>query len=76
VAGQPAVVPFVFLGVPLLMIAAVAAFYASAMVPALTGKWPLLYSMFPLQLLGVAVLTGLAEEPGWRGYAQPTANRR
>ncbi len=49
------------------MIDAVAAFYASAMVPALTGKWPLLYSMFPLQLLGVAVLTGLAEEPGWRG---------
>ena len=27
-------------------------------------------------LLGVALLTGLAEEPGWRGYAQPTANRR
>ena len=67
---------FVFLGVPLLMIAAVTAVYAGAMVPALTGKWSLLYSMFPLQLLGVAVVTGLAEEPGWRGYAQPTANRR
>ncbi|MFC0681279.1 lysostaphin resistance A-like protein [Lysobacter korlensis] len=67
---------FIFLGVPLLMLATVTAFYAGAMVPALTENWPLLYSFFPLQLLGVALLTGLAEEPGWRGYAQPIANRR
>jgi membrane protease YdiL (CAAX protease family) len=67
---------FVFLGVPLLMIAAITALNPDTMVPALTAKWSLLYSMFPMQLLGVALLTGLAEEPGWRGYAQPTANRR
>ncbi len=67
---------FIFLGVPLLTIAAVTAFYAHAMVPALTANLSLLYSVFPLQLLSVALVTGLAEEPGWRGYAQPTANRR
>jgi uncharacterized protein len=67
---------FVFLGVPLLMIAAITAFYSGAMVPALTVNWSLLYTFLPMQMLGVAVLTGLAEEPGWRGYAQPTANRR
>jgi membrane protease YdiL (CAAX protease family) len=64
------------LGVPLLMIAAVTAVYAGEMIPALTANWSLLYSTLPLQVLGVALFTGLAEEPGWRGYAQPTANRR
>jgi membrane protease YdiL (CAAX protease family) len=29
-----------------------------------------------LGILSIAFFTGLAEEPGWRGYAQPTANRR
>src|SRR3712207_6366232 len=67
---------FIFVGVPLLMIAPVTALAGDAMVPALTANWSLLYSFFPLQLLGVVLVTGLAEEPGWRGYAQPTANRR
>ena len=67
---------FVFLGVPMLMIAGAAALYADAVVPTLTADWSLLYSTFPLQVLGVALFTGLAEEPGWRGYAQPIANRR
>jgi membrane protease YdiL (CAAX protease family) len=66
---------FAFLAVPLLMITAVTAFYSGAMVPALTANWSLLYTALPLQILGVALITGLAEEPGWRGYAQPTANR-
>ena len=67
---------FIFLGVPLLMVLVITAFYASDMIPALAQSWSLLYTQLPLSVLTIALFTGLAEEPGWRGYAQPTANRR
>ncbi|MFC0682789.1 CPBP family intramembrane glutamic endopeptidase [Lysobacter korlensis] len=67
---------FIFLGVPLLLITTVSAFYGDSVIPALTADWSLLYSWFPLQLVGVALVTGLTEEPGWRGFALPAANRR
>jgi membrane protease YdiL (CAAX protease family) len=67
---------FVFLGMPLLMVAAVTALHPGPMLPALAGGWPLLVTTLPLNVLAIAVVTGLAEEPGWRGYAQPSANRR
>jgi uncharacterized protein len=67
---------FVFVGVPLLMLAALAIIYQAELVSALAEKWPLFYTQWPLGVLIIAVVTGLAEEPGWRGYAQPTANRR
>jgi membrane protease YdiL (CAAX protease family) len=66
---------FIFLGMPLLMVAAVAVFYPG-LITALTDNWSLLYTKLPLDILLIAVVTGLAEEPGWRGYAQPTANQR
>ena len=58
------------------MLAALATIYPGELLPALPGKWPLFYSQWPLGVLMIAVVTGLAEEPGWRGFAQPTANRR
>lgn len=67
---------FVFLAVPLLGVAATWAFHPGATVAALGQNWPLLYTQLPLGILSIAVFTGLAEEPGWRGYAQPAANRR
>ena len=67
---------FIFLGVPLLMVLVITVFYASDMIPALAQNWSLLYTKLPLSVLTIALVTGLAEEPGWRGYAQPTANRR
>ena len=66
---------FVFLAVPLLMVGMVTAFYAAEMLPALGRNWSLLYTQLPIGVLSVALITGLAEEPGWRGCAQPTANR-
>lgn len=65
----------VFLGVPLLLVAAVSVRHPET-AAALPGHWSLLLTQLPLGIVGVAVVTGLAEEPGWRGYAQPTANRR
>jgi membrane protease YdiL (CAAX protease family) len=65
---------FIFLGMPLLMIAATSVFYPG-LITGLTNNWSLLYTKLPLDILLIAVFTGLAEEPGWRGYAQPTANQ-
>jgi membrane protease YdiL (CAAX protease family) len=67
---------FVFLGVPLLMLAALAIPYRGELVSAVADKWPLFYTQWPLGVASIAIVTGLAEEPGWRGFAQPTANRR
>ena len=58
------------------MLAALAIIYPGELVSAVAGKWPLFYSQWPLGVLMIAVVTGLAEEPGWRGFAQPTANRQ
>ena len=73
---NPAWYAFVFLGVPLLMLAALGIIYQAVLVSAVAEKWPLFYTQWPLGVLMIAVVTGLAEEPGWRGFAQPTANRR
>ncbi|MFF0990591.1 CPBP family glutamic-type intramembrane protease [Kocuria nitroreducens] len=67
---------FVFLAVPLLGLAATWIFHPGAMAVALAQNWSLLYTQLPLGVLSIALFTGLAEEPGWRGYAQPMANRR
>ena len=72
----PAWYAFVFLGVPLLMLAALAILYPGALLSAIADRWPLFYTQWPLGVLSIAVFTGLAEEPGWRGFAQPTANQR
>lgn len=67
---------FVFLGIPLLGVAATWVFHPAATAAALGQNGSLLYTQLPLGILSIAFFTGLAEEPGWRGYAQPTANRR
>lgn len=67
---------FAFLAIPFLGIAATWVFHPQAMATALGPNWSLLYTQLPLGILSIAFFTGLAEEPGWRGYAQPTANRR
>lgn len=66
---------FVFVAVPFLGIAATWVFHPAATTTALGQGWSLLYTQLPLGILSIAVFTGLAEEPGWRGYAQPNANR-
>jgi membrane protease YdiL (CAAX protease family) len=58
------------------MLAALATLYSGDLLRALAERWPLFFTQFPLGVLAIAVVTGLAEEPGWRGYAQPAANRR
>lgn len=73
---NPAWYALAFLGIPLIMVAAVAVFFTADVVPALAADWSLLYVLVPVNVLSLVLVTGLAEEPGWRGYAQPAANRR
>ena len=67
---------YVFLGVPVLTTAAVLLVTGGAGVAALLANWELILTQVPLGILSIAVFTGISEEPGWRGYAQPWANRR
>lgn len=67
---------FAFLGVPLIMVTAMWARHPAEIASALSENWARVFTQFPLVVLAVTLVTGLAEEPGWRGYAQPVANRR
>ncbi len=67
---------YVFLGVPVLTTAAVLLVTGGPGVAALVAHWELILTQVPLGILSIAVFTGISEEPGWRGYAQPWANRR
>lgn len=67
---------FVFPAIPLIGLAGTWVFHPGATSAALGQNWPLLYTQLPVGILSIALFTGLAEEPGWRGYAQPAANRR
>ena len=66
----------IFLGIPSIMILPVWGLHPEQITYALDQNWPRLLVGFPVTVLAVAAFTGLAEEPGWRGYAQPVANRR
>jgi membrane protease YdiL (CAAX protease family) len=67
---------FVFIGIPLVMTAAVLILTGAAGLAALVANADVVLTQLPLAILSIAVFTGIAEEPGWRGYAQPWANRR
>ena len=67
---------YVFLGVPALVVGALALLHGAPLLRTLTDQWQYVVSQVSLGILSIALFTGLSEEPGWRGYAQPWANRR
>ena len=67
---------FVLIGVPGLMTTVFTALHGPTLLPALAEAWPSLIAQLPILIVSIAIFTGLAEEPGWRGYAQPVANAR
>jgi membrane protease YdiL (CAAX protease family) len=67
---------FVLVAVPVLMLSALSLWYGGSMVSAIGARWTALVPRFPVFVIGVALVTGLAEEPGWRGFALPRANER
>jgi uncharacterized protein len=73
---NPAWYAFAFVGIPVTMFAAVSILYGAPLVTAIAENWPVLLTQLPVTLLGIAIFTGLAEEPGWRGFAQRWTNER
>jgi membrane protease YdiL (CAAX protease family) len=67
---------YVFLGVPALVVGTFALLHGAPLVGTLVDQWQYVASQVSFGILGIALFTGLSEEPGWRGYAQPWANRR
>lgn len=67
---------FAFLGIPLIMGGAMWTLHPAEIGSALADNWTRVFTQLPLLVLALALVTGLAEEPGWRGYAQPMANHR
>jgi uncharacterized protein len=67
---------FAFLGIPLIMVGAMGALHPAEMSSALSHNWTRLLTQLPIVVLWLTLVTGLAEEPGWRGFAQPMANHR
>ena len=63
------------LAIPVLMVSMIA-IVEPAMPGAIAARWQEALPQLLLGVVSIAVFTGLAEEPGWRGYAQPAANRR
>ena len=63
------------LAIPVLMVS-MFAIVEPAMPGAIAAKWQEALPQLLLGIVSIAIFTGLAEEPGWRGYAQPAANRR
>lgn len=66
----------VFLGIPGLIVGVMSVLHGPAAVSAITDQWQTIVTRLPVIIVGTAIFTGLAEEPGWRGYAQPAANER
>jgi membrane protease YdiL (CAAX protease family) len=67
---------FIFVGIPTLMLTGMSLAHGAAFSEPLRASWPMFLTRFPVLVLAVALFTGLAEEPGWRGYALASANRR
>jgi len=66
----------VFLGIPGLIVGVMSVLQGPAAVSAINDQWQTIVTRLPVIIVGTAIFTGLAEEPGWRGYAQPAANER
>lgn len=62
---------FVLVGIPLLMLIGESLLHGVQPLQALIQQWPILFTRYLPTVAITTIATGLAEEPGWRGFAQP-----
>lgn len=62
---------FALLGIPLLMLLAESVVHGVRPLQSLMQQWPILFTRYLPYVAITTLATGLAEEPGWRGFAQP-----
>ena len=69
--------PLVLVTPPLALALAEAVFFGAAPLVGLAEQWPLIFTVYLLPVLTTVLLTtGIAEELGWRGFAQPRLQAR
>ena len=62
---------FALLGMPVLLLSTYSAIYGAPLFEALLQQWTILFTTFLPAVAFTFLSTGLAEEPGWRGFALP-----
>lgn len=62
---------FVLFGIPLLALLGESIVQGGRPFQALVQQWPILFTRYLPYVALTTLATGLAEEPGWRGFAQP-----
>ena len=69
--------PLVIVTPPLALVLAEAMVYGAAPLVGLARQWPVIFTSYLLPVLTTVLLTtGIAEELGWRGFAQPRLQAR
>jgi membrane protease YdiL (CAAX protease family) len=59
------------LGIPIVVVFTYSQLYSTPLFQTLSQQWPILFTKFLLAVAFTFFATGLAEEPGWRGFALP-----
>jgi len=62
---------FALLGMPILLLSAYSLIYGAPLFQSLLQQWTILFTTFLPAVVFTFLSTGLAEEPGWRGFALP-----
>lgn len=62
---------FALFGIPLFALLGESLVHGGRPFQALTQQWPILFTRYLPYVALTLLTTGLAEEPGWRGFAQP-----
>jgi uncharacterized protein len=62
---------FILFGMPLLMLIGESVIHGIRPLQALAQQWPVLFTRYLPYVALTTLATGLAEEPGWRGFALP-----